>query len=373
MTRINILIVGMSPGIGGIETLIIRLIREIDNTRFQFDILTFCPKCAYEEELELRGCQVFHAVRRGKNPLRNYVDQWRFFSQHRDIYNYVWLHLSSASDLNTILLTKKYTTAKVICHSHGTFFESRGGLIRRLHLFLHNKNRPRLISDTDLYFACSEKAGKHLFGDIGEKLVVIPNGIDISEFCFNSEKREALRKSLDVNSKIVIGHVGRLTAAKNQTFLLDVFAEFHHEHQKSVLMIVGTGELEAVLRKKANQLGIVDCVKFFGFRQDVSELLQVFDVFVLPSLYEGMPITLIEAQTCGLPCVISDTITRETAVTDLVHFVSIQKPPTDWVMEIEIALKHSREFPGYKECMIKSGYSIQTTIERLSDILGGKA
>lgn len=372
MKRIHTLIVGMSPEIGGIETLIIRLIREMDKSRFQFDILTFCPKCAYEDELKSLGCQVFHATRRGKNPIKNYIDQRKFFLSHRDIYDYVWLHLSSASDLNTILLTKKYTKAKVICHCHGTSFDSKPGLIRKMHNFLHFIHQKRLVKNTDLYFACSKLAGKWLYGDIGSKLTIIPNGIDLPKFSFNQQTRDAMRKVLGVDGKIVLGNVGRLAEEKNQAFLLDIFAAFLKKEPGSKLVIAGTGELEADLKQKAQELGISGDVMFLGFRHDIEDLLQAFDAFVLPSIYEGLPITIIEAQAGGLPCVISDTITREVAVTELVHFMPLSKPPQDWANEILAALINERSSPIYKERMEQSGYSIYTTIEHLSDIFGGK-
>lgn len=371
MGKINILIVGMSPETGGIENFIFQFVTGANKDNFRFDILTFCSRCAYENELAVLGCKVFHAARRGKNPVKNYLDQRRFFAQNPTTYDFIWLHLSSASDLKTILLAKRYTGAKIACHCHGTDFESREGFIRKLHLHLHYKNKPKLIKNTDLYLACSKLAGDWLYGDIGERLTVIPNGIDVPAHRFDRMKRTEMRRGLGVEDKIVLGHAGRLTKVKNQAYLIDIFASFYEKHPDAVLMIAGTGELENDLREKVRRLALEDQVFFMGFRKDMPDLFQAFDVFLLPSYTEGLPITIVEAQACGLPCVISDTITREVALTDLVHFLSISQPPGNWVKEIEEALRCPRVSSDYEQKIIESGYSSQGTVDRLSNVFGG--
>ncbi len=373
MSKINILIVGMSPETGGIENFVMQVVSGMDADRFHFDVLTFCSRCAYEEELTQLGCRVFHATRRGKNPIKNYLDQRRFFAHPPKSYDFVWLHLSSASDLKTILFTKKFTKAKVACHCHGTDFESKDGAARKLHLYLHKKNRPKLVENTDIHLACSTLAGDWLYGDIGEKLTLVPNGIDIDAYKFSHEKRKQVRQSLEIqNNNIVIGHVGRLTKVKNQTYLIDVFVEFRKRYSDAVLIIVGVGELEADLREKVNRLALTEQVLFLGFRQDISDLLQAFDVFLLPSFSEGLPITVIEAQACGLPCLISNKITQEVALTDIVCFLPITQPPTRWADKIDANLNHSRDACLYQQKVIESGYSAQSTINKLSNIFGGK-
>ena len=372
MGKINVLIVGLSPETGGIENFVLQVVSGMDAQRFHFDVLTFCPACAYEKELTQIGCRIFHAARRGKNPVKNYLDQRRFFAQNPNTYDFIWLHLSSASDLKTILLAKRYTKAKIACHCHGTDFESREGFIRKLHLHLHYKNKPKLIKNTDLYLACSKLAGDWLYGDIGERLTVIPNGIDVPAHRFDRMKRTEMRRGLGVEDKIVLGHAGRLTKVKNQAYLIDIFASFYEKHPDAVLMIAGTGELENDLREKVRRLALEDQVFFMGFRKDMPDLFQAFDVFLLPSYTEGLPITIVEAQACGLPCVISDTITREVALTDLVHFLSISQPPGNWVKEIEEALRCPRVSSDYEQKIIESGYSSQGTVDRLSLVFGGQ-
>ena len=371
MGKINVLIVGLSPETGGIENFVLQVVSGMDAQRFHFDVLTFCPACAYEKELTQIGCRIFHAARRGKNPVKNYLDQRRFFAQNPNTYDFIWLHLSSASDLKTILLAKRYTKAKIACHCHGTDFESREGIIRKLHLHLHFKNRPKLLKNTDIYLACSKLAGEWLYGNIGGQLTVIPNGIDLSVYTFSNVKRDEIRKKIGIEDKLAVGHVGRLSQQKNQYYLIDIFEEFYKKHKDSVLLIAGSGNLEKDLRKKVSDLSLDDAVFFLGFRADVPDLLHAFDVFLLPSLFEGLPISIVEAQANGLPCVISDKVTNEVAVTGLVSFVSIDGPPVDWVGEIENALAKQRDSDVYCEELSKAGYSSQTKIEMIDDIFGG--
>lgn len=372
MDKLNILIVGLSPEIGGIELFILRILKNIDLDRFHFDILTFCDKCAFEDDFIKMGCQVYHAARRGKNPIKNYFDQKRFFSKHPGKYDFVWFHITSASDIKTIKLTKKYTSAKVICHCHSTDFESRGGLIRKIHLYAHYKNRPQLAAKTDIYLACSKEAATWLFGDMAEEATIIPNGIDIAQYHFDRERRERIRKQLGVDDKIIWGHAGRLTHVKNQAFLIDIFYAFHLTQPNSALLIAGTGELEAALKEKVASLGIASSVIFLGFREDMPDLMQAFDIFILPSLAEGLGIILIEAQASGLPCIISDNVSAEAAVTELVQSVSLEAPVDCWLKKIDQALRQPRTSADYEKSLFNAGFDTQNTINKLETVfLGG--
>lgn len=372
MNPIKILIVGMSPDVGGIENFVIQTLRNIDSEKFTFDILTFCTRCAYEDEITARGSSVFHITRRGENPIKNYIEQVHFFKNAQD-YDYVWLHLSSASDINTLKLVKKYTKSKIICHSHGSSFESRGGVVHLLHTWMHHKNQSILTNITDYHFACSTQAGEWLYGNRGEyQLILIPNAVDLEKFTFEDKKRILMREELGINADaLVVGHVGRLTAIKNQSFLIQVYSVFQKEHSNSLLLIAGEGPLKDDLEEEARKLGIYDKVRFLGFRSDIDNLLLAFDLFLLPSLSEGFPVTLVEAQASGLPSVISDTITREVGITDLVHFVSIEADEGEWVIEMNHALKHPRDSKNYEIQLESSGYTPKVSAEIIQNILIG--
>ena len=369
--QVKVLIIGMSPTKGGIEMMLMQLFRRTDRDRVAFDFLTFCPKCVFEDEIKQAGGQVFHITRRGVNPVKNRRELIAFYESHRDVYDYIWYHLSSASNCAPIVLAHKYTTAKTICHSHGTSFDS-SPLFRPIHLFLDRLNHPALMRSTDYCFACSKAAGEWLFKGDASDVKIIRNGIETERFRFNEDVRREIRQELKADNMTVLGHAGRFCEAKNQLFLLDVFAAYHKLHQNSRLALAGEGEMLQDAKAKAQTLGIQDHVRFLGFRDDFPKLLQAFDVFVMPSLYEGLPISAVEAQAAGCPCVLADTITSETAVTDIVRFLSLRAPAKEWADQIQSSITENKDRASYADAVRAAGYDASdTTAEILRFFCGG--
>jgi glycosyltransferase involved in cell wall biosynthesis len=368
----RVLAVGMSPHAGGIETFLYRSIAALQILPLRFDILTACERCAYEKELEEMGVGVFHVARRGNAPLRSYLDKRRFFVERGRAYDAIWLHVSSASDISVIRLAKKYTHARIICHSHSVSFESRGGIVRAVHMVLHQKNRAELVKLCDVCLAVTKEAGDWLYGDIDDRLVVIKNGADTEKFRFDTGIRRAARQSLNLEEKTVIGHVGRLVPVKNQRFLIDAFAAFHRKHRDSVLLIAGDGELYNELLVYAAQIGLSESIRFLGFRNDIPALLQAFDVFVLPSLFEGFPLVLVEAQSAALPCIASESITKSVAATQYILFCPLDAPPEIWAKEMENALRLRRDATGVHEALERAGLTEAAAQKRLFSILYGE-
>jgi glycosyltransferase involved in cell wall biosynthesis len=178
---------------------------------------------------------------------------------------------------------------------------------------------------------CSKEAGDWLFGkdsSLNEKYMFIPNAIDVSRFAYNEKIRKEYREQYGVEGKLVFGHVGRFHEAKNHLFLLDVFNEIHSRKSDAVLMLIGDGELRAAIEAGIHRLGIDRSVILTGVRSDVSNLMHAMDVFLFPSLWEGLPVTVVEAQAAGLPCLVSDNVTKDIDISKLVH-----KLPTDNVTE----------------------------------------
>lgn len=367
----RVLIVGMSNEPGGIETFLYRTIKAFKRAPLRFEILTPYKRCAYEAELKEMGVRVFHVTGRGKNPVKSYLDKRRFFKRRGHIYDTVWLQLSSASDISAAVLAKKYSRARIVCHSHSVSFESKAGLVRAAHLVLHKKNRARLATLCDVRVAVTKEAGEWLYGDNGS-LIVLPSGVDTEAFRFDEGIRRAMRQSLGVNDLTVVGHVGRLVPVKNQRFLLDVFAAFHEKRPGSVLLIAGAGELLNELRDDAAQRGLKDSVRFLGFRNDVPALLQAFDVLLLPSLFEGFPVALAEAQAMALPCVASDAVSREVAVTRFLRFFPLAQTPEAWAEETEAALRIRRDATGVNAALERAGLTETAVQRRLLPILYGE-
>lgn len=369
---IKVLIIGMSPIKGGIEMLLIQFFRGIDRSQVQFDFLTFCEKCAFEEEILAAGSQVFHMTRRGENPVKNRKELIAFFKAYPNTYDYIWYHLSSASNCAPVVLARKYTTAKIICHSHGTSFDS-SALFRPIHLLLDKINSPRLMRSTDYCFACSKAAGDWLFKGTDREIKLIRNGVRIEKFRFDPTTRARLREELKAEDAVVIGHAGRFCAAKNQSFIIDIFSAYHRLEPNSVLVLVGEGETKSDMEEKVRSLHLESAVRFLGFREDFNALLQAFDLFLMPSLYEGLPISAVEAQTSGLPCLLADTITDETAVTDLTEFLSLSDSAAHWAQKIQEMLSKSVAREPYAQAVRDAGYDAEDTISDVAEFFCGSS
>ncbi len=362
--KINVLVIGMAPQFGGIETFLINAFRNINHEKIRFDFLTFYPHCAFEDEILSAGSSVFHITRRGVNPIKNKIELKKFFKAHTTDYNYVWYHISSPSNIIPIVLAKKYTKAKTVVHCHGTAFESNA-IFKPLHLFLSKINFNKMKNNTDYCFACSDKAGDYLFkGKCGD-VKIIKNGISTEGCKFNESIRNQVRNELGIGEEtVLIGNVGRLCQIKNQDFLIECFAAYKKTNGNSVLAIAGDGEMKNQLVAKAQSLGVDGDVIFLGFRNDLNRLLQAFDLFMLTSFNEGFPISVIEAQTAGLRCLISDSVTKDVAITDLVDYMPLSLEAEKWADKIgRLADRKlsSVDRAGYSEAVKLAGYDIINT------------
>lgn len=189
----------------------------------------------------------------------------------------------------------------------------------------------------DYLFACSDKAGKWLYGEKATKQAnyrMIPNGVNLKRFAFCEEKRQQMRQELGIaKDTFVLGHIGRITAPKNHQFLAELFAEYHKENPNSRLLLIGNGELFETVQQQCVQLGISDAVIMVGSKTNTEDYYQAMDVFVFPSLWEGLPVSVVEAQANGLPCLLSDVITHDVDLTDQVKYLSLTDKKA-WLREV---------------------------------------
>ena len=298
-TPLRVLQVLTSLDRGGMETMTMNYYRHIDRERVQFDFLLHRSKEGdYEEEARSLGARVFRVPR--QNPLS--PGYWRalddFFSENP--YKVVHVQLDCLSAI-PLAVAKCHGVPVRIAHSHN----SRQDRDIKYPMKMLCKRFIRWEA-TDL-FACGVEAGRWMFGT--DDFTVVRNAIDVDEYAFDGIRRERTRRDLGVpEGTLVIGHVGRFMPQKNHTFILNVFAELLRLRPDTVLLLIGDGELRVEREKQAADLGISDSVKFLGVRSDVPDLMQAMDVFLMPSLYEGLPLVLVEAQAAGLPCVLSDSI-----------------------------------------------------------------
>ncbi|MCC8150501.1 MAG: glycosyltransferase [Lachnospiraceae bacterium] len=228
--------------------------------------------------------------------------------------------------------------------------------------------KSRAYHDADALFACSDLAGKWLYGKRREEKTyyILKNAINVDEFKFDKKKREKIRAELNINCKFTMGTVGRLTPQKNPYCILEIAKEFCAIHPNSVFLWVGKGELEGDIKSKAVDMGIGDNIIFTGVRADIPSLLSAMDVFVFPSLWEGLPVSVIEAQASGLPCLISDTITDEVCVSPLIKPLSIENNVQEWVNEIE-KIEETPYRMDVSEMIRNAGYAIKDSAEWISD------
>lgn len=351
----------MNPG--GIETMLMNIYRNINRKKIQFDFLVHrLEKGVYDDEIISMGGMIYHIIPVRLCSIIKYKKMLDyFFSNH--YYSIVHSHISILSYLILKSAGKHGATVR-ISHSHQiNAFLGFKSLIR-IPVKIYCKMKIKGVSTR--LMACSNSAGYWLFGKKAPFLV-INNAIDTHKFIYNSTIRRRMRNEFNLASDtLVIGHVGSFQKVKNHLYLLQIFKIVHETDPEAILMMVGDGVLRAEIEKTAKRLDLQQNVIFTGIRSDVSKLLQVMDVFVLPSISEGLPVTLIEAQASGLPCLVSDVVTKEVAITELVTFLPLTKSPEIWAEKM-LTLTEGSERRNMRSEIIKKGYDVNTTSEWITN------
>jgi len=348
-----------SLDVGGSQTMMMNIYRHIDREKIQFDFVIDHPEETYfADEIRSLGGQVhvlpaFHGTNAGE--IRR--DWSNFFYIHPE---YHVLHSHTRSYASLYLPVARKHGVKTIIHSHST--SSGGGVKGAVKTVLQLPLRDQ----ADVLMACSRDAGEWLFGKRAcrsDRFILLPNGIDLDRFAAGAAKRAQYRKDLGLEGRYVIGHVGRFRDVKNHAFLLDAFQKVHEREPDVLLLLVGVGPLQQAMAQKAVELGVADQVIMTGNRSDVPELMAAMDVFAFPSLWEGLPMTVVEAQAAGLPCVLSDTITREVDVSPLVEYLPLGDPEV-WAS----ALLERRARRNVREEIERAGFDIRSSAQRLSEL-----
>ena len=320
----------------GIETMLMNYYRHIDRTKIQFDFLVHrTEKGAYDDEIKKLGGRIYYAPAISIKNIFNYSHNLeKFFKAHPE-YTIVHSHLDAISAF-PLSAAKKAGVPVRIAHSHVNGFDRDFKLAVR---YLARRTIPNYATD---FFASSSDAAKFMFGR-DKEFTIINNAIDIKKFAFSVATRERFRKVLNLENKLVIGHVGRFNNVKNHLFLIDIFYEIHKVQPSAGLMLVGDGELQNEVRNKVEKLSLNESVLFMGVRSDISDLMQAMDVFVLPSRYEGLGIVLIEAQLSGLACVASDKVPLEADISGLCKFINLRTSADLWAKTIVEFCAHPKK------------------------------
>lgn len=323
---IRILHVVTYMGRGGLETMLMNYYRHIDRNQIQFDFLTHRDfRADYDDEIESLGGKIYHLPR---------LVPWRssylraldaFFAEHPE-YRIVHVHQDCLSAV-ILKAAKKRGVPVRIAHSHSSNQDKNLKYLIKLYY------RRQIPQSATQLFACGREAGEWMFR--GAPFQVLNNAIDAKQYQYNPVRASQMRSKLGIpENSFVVGHVGRFSLTKNHTFLLDVFTEIQKRQENAVLLLVGDGNLRASIEEKAKFLGLSEKVIFTGVRSDVPDLMQAMDVFVFPSLYEGLGIVAIEAQAAGLPCVLSEGVPIAACVTDRATRISLSDLPSSWAERV---------------------------------------
>ena len=344
-------------GRGGLETMLMNYYRHIDRSKIQFDFLVHRDfEADYDKEILEMGGKIYHVSRLIPWSVSYRNELKRFFKGHPE-YRIVHVHQDCLSSV-ALQCAKECCVPVRIAHSHNSSQDKNMKYLIKRH---YMKRIPRFATDC---FACGKDAGDWMFS--GYPYQILRNAIDVSVYRYSPEKAKAIREQLGLKQNFVIGHVGRFHAPKNHTFLLDIFCECVKTVPSARLLLVGDGEGRKQIQEKAKSLELEDKVIFTGVRGDVADLLQAMDVFVFPSLYEGTPVTMIEAQASGVPCVISDRVPKDCVITSgLVTSMRLSDTPQDWAQHIVGRKTGKRE--NHLEEIRTAGYDIVTAARGLEN------
>lgn len=353
---------------GGAETFLMKIYRQLDKSKYQMDFCINVPeKCYYEDEITDLGGRIYRIPSKSENR-KEFARQLTQLVKSEQ-YAYILRLTCNGMGLMDVQIAKKAGATRCAVRSTNSRTDAgwKGELLHCLGKMLFGRY-------VDVKFAPSDLAAIYTFGkkayDAGEA-TILHNAVDLGVFRYDPEGREAVRREFDIpGDALLVGHVGRLMTQKNHGYLLQIFSEIQKKRPESKLLLVGKGELEAQLRGQVEQMGLSQAVIFAGVRSDIPQMLSAMDVFVFPSLYEGMPNTVIEAQATGLPCVIADTITREADITGLVQYLPLDKTPGQWAETALAAAAQPRK--NTQADFVENKYDIQSVTQQFVQLCFGE-
>lgn len=356
MNPIRILHVLYSMNRGGTEAMLMNYYRNIDRDKLQFDfLLAFPGKSDYEEEIIRMGGRIYRIPG---------LNIWRFFPYVRSIndffkshneYKIVHAHVSSYGSI-VLYFARKYQIPVRICHSHNA--SSGNGLKGYL------RSLPRLFfrkQGTD-FFSCGQQAALWLYGESycsKNEIKLLNNAIAVETYTYDKQTREKVRTRLSIpDNSFLIGHVGRFTIQKNHSYLLEIFRSLKESCPQAILLLIGDGPLRTDIERKINEMDLTGSVILTGVVENVPDYLQAMDVFVFPSFFEGLSVSLVEAQAAGLKIFTSSTVDKETSMTDLISYLSLEDGASKWAARI-LESGRTYERKDTSESIRKSGYDIK--------------
>lgn len=362
---IRVLVVGMTRTAGGVENFLMAYCGRIDPKRVKFDFLSRYEDAAYPAQRQAIG-RTFVIPRRSEDPVKYYRAIRDFFEQHAKEYDVIWDNECMFNDMTPLKLAAEYGIPVRIAHSHNpqNMDPSLGGKARGT---LHRVQRRGLARYANALWACSTESAQWACPAMDLPFTIIPHAIDAGEYVYDPVVRAEVRVHYGLTDCLVVGHVGRLQYQKNQTFLLEAFARLHQREPRARLVLVGDGPNLLTLEAKAVELGVENEVLFLGHRDDVPRLLQAFDLYAMPSRFEGLGMAAVEAQASGLHCVLSDAFPREADITGRVTFLPPEDPDlwAERMLDVLEALQEGERHNTLAD-ITRAGYELSDAAERLT-------
>ena len=315
----------------------------------------------FGREVEAKGCKIF----KFREPSENYGEYFKALKELMAKYPYTVVHAHTMFSIGWVMLAAKQMKIPVrVSHAHSALIDGNS-FVKSIY---ENVMRKLILSCSTDLVACGEKAGIRLYGEkaYNKKGNLILNGIDTDAFVFSQEKRNEIRKNFNIEANYVLGHTGRLTEVKNQVFILNLMPDILKQRPDAVLMLIGDGDDREMLQNTAKELNIQDKVIFVGNTTNVQNYLSAMDVFVFPSLYEGLPLSILEVQANGLPCIISDTVPPDVFLTDLIHPLSLKNDKEKWINEILSVNRNTKT--DYPLQLKNAGFDIHTAMKKVYEI-----
>lgn len=357
------LVFGISGQMGGVESFLFNYVGKMMNDENKFEFIFFDTVPDFFHKSVLKNCKYYIVASR----TRNYLKYLQGLNQvlKNGKYDVLWYNVCTLSDITLLKLAAKYKIPCRIAHSHNS--ENMGGrLVGVLH-WLHKKEVMKYSTEN---FACSDKAAEFMFGT-KSGVKIINNAIEASKYKYNEAVRNRLRKQLNITDELVIGHVGRFHMQKNHIFIIKVLKEIVMLNNNVKVVLIGDGTLKEKIISYAQESGVLDNIIFLEKRTDVNELLQAMDVFLFPSLFEGLGLALIEAQAADLPCVISDTIPEAAILTEKVVIKSLNEAPEEWAKAV-LSCSENKERKDREVLLKQKKYDIQENADMLVKYINEK-
>jgi glycosyltransferase EpsF len=372
----RILHVNAAMNLRGAESMVMNLYRNIDRSQYQLDFLYYTEEeCYFDQEIKSLGGNIYRIKEPDKTNYLKFIKNIRGIIKSKGPFSAVHIHTQLNSGF-VAYAAKKEKVPVVIAHSHST----KGGKKESLYFKIYEIIMKELIrKNSNRFIACSNEAGIYLFGEkiFSKKGVIIPNAINMEKYYnYNQQDILSLRSTLEINNdSIIIGQIGALTDVKNHMFSLEIAKNLNEKKINFCLLFIGDGDNRIKLEKKVAEYNLVKTVKFLGVRSDIPLLLNLIDVIIMPSLFEGLPVTLVEAQAIGVPAVISNNISSEADFNlGLIKKVGLDESLDNWVKEI-ISFSNSNAVFSYSEIekvFSEKGYLIQQSLKIIYDLYQGK-